>query len=179
MGGSGSTRWGKGRLPPMVVEDCKWTLDADLFHRAGLFRPPIRVPESAWLSWEDGASIGCTLERDSGGGGIMLGLAFTKGPQNINQTILLQATRLYSVGLRWWFTCPLLCKRRARRLYIPPGRAEYGCRLCHSLTHDCRRHGYNSRSRMNRLLARHSAMSIEEVRMGMSVLRKLRKDRNS
>ena len=171
MGGSGSTRWGKGRFPPMVVEDCKWTLDADLFHRAGLFRPPIRVPESAWVSWEGGASIACTLERDSAGG-IMLGLAFTKGTENVYQTILLQATRLYSGGLRWWFTCPLLCKRRVRRLYIPPGRAEFGCRDCHELTHDCRRHGYNSRSRMNKLLARHSSMSIDEIRMGMSVLRK-------
>ena len=171
MGGSGSTRWGRFRPPPMVVEDCRWTLDADYFHRAGVFGPPICAPYSGRIFWMDGASIAFTLESD-GASGIMLTLLFARGEHINNQTILLQCTGLYSGGLRWWFTCPYLCKRRVRKLYLMHGHSEYGCRNCHGLTHDCRRRGYNSRSRINTLLAREYGRSIQEVRKRMSALRK-------
>ena len=153
------------------MEDCRWTLDADYFHRAGLFRPPIRLPQSGTITWKDNAVIAWTLESDRAAG-IMLTLSFVKGEHINNQTILLQCAHLFSGGLRWWFTCPSFCKRRVRKLYMQPEKAEYGCRICRGLTHSCRRRGYNSRSRMNRLIAHATGRRIEEVRKGMSELRK-------
>jgi hypothetical protein len=59
--------------------------------------------------------------------------------------VRLQATPTNFHGQRWWFTCPLgydgvACKRRVRKLHLPPGSRYFGCRLCHNLTYNsCRR----------------------------------------
>ena len=55
-------------------------------------------------------------------------------------SIPLQTTRPYLGGVRWWFTCPLViagvpCKRRIRKLYLPPGAKYFGCRHCYRLTY--------------------------------------------
>jgi hypothetical protein len=46
-------------------------------------------------------------------------------------------------GCRWWLRCPAILGaggfcRRARKLYLPPGRRVFGCRTCHGLTYACR-----------------------------------------
>ena len=50
------------------------------------------------------------------------------------QVIPLQSTRPHFGGSRWWFACPG-CKKRCKKLYMPPGKCEFGCRLCHNLTY--------------------------------------------
>ena len=52
--------------------------------------------------------------------------------------IFVDKTRPNFGGARWWFQCPT-CRRRVRKLFIPPRRRYFGCRNCHRLT-------YNSRS---------------------------------
>jgi hypothetical protein len=42
-------------------------------------------------------------------------------------------------GRRLWFLCPFrrsdgTCRRRIRKLYLPPGENFFGCRWCHDLT---------------------------------------------
>jgi hypothetical protein len=72
--------------------------------------------------------------------------------EDVSFPIRLQTTSPYIGGVRWWFTCPLIvggvpCKRRVRKLYLPPGTRYFGCRHCHRLTyrssqkaHECERY---------------------------------------
>ena len=44
-------------------------------------------------------------------------------------------------GVRYWFRCPVKhdgkpCGRRVKKLYLPPGKEVFGCRLCHDLTYE-------------------------------------------
>jgi hypothetical protein len=43
-------------------------------------------------------------------------------------------------GRRYWLICPLFrdgiaCRRRVRKLFLPPGGRYFGCRTCHDLTY--------------------------------------------
>lgn len=175
MGGRGSTRWGY-REPRPIVEDCRCTLDTDHFHSAGLFTPPLTLPQSGALFWQAPASMTFTLESNSAEG-VVLTLIYALGDKPIHLPILLQQTHLPSGGLRWWFTCPISCNRRVRKLYLPPGRTVYGCRHCYDLTHFCRRRGYTSEYRMCRLIGAQTGKSLEDVKKGRTVLRRVRSHR--
>ena len=44
-------------------------------------------------------------------------------------------------GVRWWFICPLVgdgiaCRRRVKKLFLPPGEVYFGCRACYGLTYE-------------------------------------------
>jgi len=59
--------------------------------------------------------------------------------QKVNLLIQLVPTTPNYGGKRWWFICPLFknnipCKRRAGKLYLPPGILYLGCRQCCDLT---------------------------------------------
>ena len=69
----------------------------------------------------------------------------SSSPRNYEYTISLQTTKPHLGGLRWWFTCPL-CRRRAQKLYHPPGGDRFGCRDCHKLTYASRSHDPLERS---------------------------------
>jgi hypothetical protein len=51
--------------------------------------------------------------------------------------VLPKTTRPHMGGLRWWFTCPL-CRRRVRKLFLPPRASYFGCRFCHALSYASR-----------------------------------------
>jgi len=60
--------------------------------------------------------------------------------EDIDEPVRLQTTCPHWGGVRWWFTCPLVvdgtsCRRRVRKLYLPPGGRYFGCRHCHDLTY--------------------------------------------
>src|SRR5271168_2772237 len=53
-----------------------------------------------------------------------------------DEPILLTSTVPNFGGTRWWFICPLIedgvaCKRRVKRLFLPPGEVYFGCRACY------------------------------------------------
>lgn len=53
----------------------------------------------------------------------------------------LHRTRPPYGGIRWWFGCPR-CARRCGKLYLPPDRPDFACRICHRLRYvvqDCGR----------------------------------------
>jgi hypothetical protein len=50
------------------------------------------------------------------------------------QIARLEITHPHFGGVRWWFSCPQ-CAKRCKKLYLPPGQWEVGCRLCHRLTY--------------------------------------------
>jgi hypothetical protein len=69
--------------------------------------------------------------------------------QSAGQAIYLCGSRCIGQGRRFWFTC--VCRRSAGILYLPPGTAEFRCRLCYNLTYrSCQRskpHGWVSSRR--------------------------------
>jgi hypothetical protein len=57
------------------------------------------------------------------------------------EPILLSSTVPNFGGVRWWFICPLIedglaCKRRVKKLFLPPGETYFGCRACYRLTYE-------------------------------------------
>lgn len=60
--------------------------------------------------------------------------------EDVRIPIRLEATPTNFNGQRWWFECPLIiggvaCRRRAGKLYLPPGARYFGCRVCHDLSY--------------------------------------------
>jgi hypothetical protein len=60
--------------------------------------------------------------------------------EDVKIPVRLEATPTQFGGRRWWFICPLIvrgiaCRRRAGKLYLPPGAKYFGCRKCHDLTY--------------------------------------------
>src|SRR6267378_1754068 len=58
-----------------------------------------------------------------------------------HEPILLTSTIPNFGGVRWWFICPLIedgvaCKRRVKKLFLPPGETYFGCRACYNLTYE-------------------------------------------
>ena|SRR5260370_19481903 len=57
------------------------------------------------------------------------------------EPILLSSTVPNFGGVRWWFICPLIedglaCKRRVKKLFLPPSETYFGCRACYRLTYE-------------------------------------------
>lgn len=72
------------------------------------------------------------------GGAPELSLSFAVNGASVAQRIHLAATRPRFGGARWWFVCPVT-GRRARVLFLPPGRSRFGSRLAYRLTYQSRR----------------------------------------
>jgi hypothetical protein len=53
--------------------------------------------------------------------------------RSAGQWIYLSGSRCIGRRRRFWFTC--VCRRSAGILYLPPGTAEFRCRLCCNLTY--------------------------------------------
>ena len=144
MGGPGSGRWAL-HDKKTTVEECL-PLDANKLARDGMIS---RSPGGGLLVWtstrtgEQTASAG--YRREVIEGIVVFRLLYTVTGRdgqklNVDEPIVLQTTRPPIGGLRWWFTCPHMvdgrpCRRRAGKLYLPPGRRYFGCRHCHDLTY--------------------------------------------
>jgi hypothetical protein len=64
----------------------------------------------------------------------VLRLCYQMGQRSVDQLVEFSVTRPFFGGLRLWFACPA-CGRGARKLFLPPGGTEFGCRRCHGLTY--------------------------------------------
>ena len=147
MGSWGSGRWGKHRKAT-TVEDCR-VLDLGEFARKGAL-VPWDAGSVSWLRGEEVvASIGYTVRP--AGNGLILQLSYRwtragEAGKDVELPIRLETTPLHFGGRRWWGNCPLVvngqaCNRRVGKLYLPPGRRDFGCRPCHDLTYtSCQQH---------------------------------------
>lgn len=62
--------------------------------------------------------------------------------RQIDQRVQLTITNCNYGGVRYWFICPLECKKRIGVLYLHNN--EFGCRQCHNLTYRSKNMGRNS-----------------------------------
>jgi hypothetical protein len=143
MGGYGSGRW-RWHSKKDIVEDCR-ILDVNRWTREGILR--VGVQKFGGWRWchhvtgEESSSIGYELNTtEMAFSWVRLYYTFTRTQEQVDYTVMLQTTPLYSGGIRWWFTCPLKadgrsCLRRISKLYLPPGGRYFGCRHCYNLTY--------------------------------------------
>jgi hypothetical protein len=154
MGGFGS---GERTNKKMTVEACL-QLDASLLIQQGAIRQ--RGICRGELSWSNSVgrilsvrySSQCTAEER-----ILCLTAKVEADgseQPLLEPIVLTSTATNFGGQRWWFVCPLrrdgvACKRRVRKLYLPPGAEYFGCRTCYDLTYES---AQSNDDRINRLM---------------------------
>jgi hypothetical protein len=121
MGGSGSGRESFRR----TVEECLvFSLSAML--RDGQLTEHESTQVLAWEGWQGVTRYRLTVEIWPIDSGLLFQL------QETHQIITLQASALRFGGRRWWFDCPK-CERRCAKLYLPPHRDEFACRICYNL----------------------------------------------
>src|SRR5947207_2306502 len=123
MGGFGSNR-NRGSVRRKTVEEC-FILPAPRTRRN-----PGALRWGRWVWPRYGFSVDYT-----GRGGASLVLTFAALGARRVQVVELAATPANLGGLRWWFRCPG-CSRRSGRLYLPPRRYLFLCRLCHDLSYE-------------------------------------------
>ena len=140
MGGYGSGRWGWHTKKHTVEKS--WALDVGALLREGTLAPGVtRTGEWRWhnpRTNETLASVGFNLCAEDRGGWLRLFYTVTRagGKVDADYRIPLVTTVPHFGGLRWWFTCPgEACRRRVRRLYLPPRGTYFLCRTCHDLTY--------------------------------------------
>src|SRR5262252_4703967 len=134
----GRRRW-SDRL---TVEECD-CLDATQLRRTGLFDAGSGASVTAQLSGRTGKEAQLQIWLKAGLNGPP-SLFFCQTVADSSQRVYimeLAVSRCNFGGLRYWFVCPLNvdgvpCRRRARVLYLPPGRPSFGCRACYNLTYD-------------------------------------------
>lgn len=145
MGGQGSGSWYRWNKKGTVNDGL--SLDINKLVRDGLIMRDYAAGSLRWQNTHTGeetASIGFILEP-LGEDGLTMRLHYTRTKrngekENLNYSIVLQATRPNYGGRRYWFTCPLTvngwpCRRRVGKLYLPPGGKYFGCRHCYNLTY--------------------------------------------
>jgi hypothetical protein len=126
MGGFLSTRWGDHHKRG-VVEECRLVIDAHEVARQGG-----RRTDRFWDGQRLLPIYYCIEEvpEDADSMQVAIDLA---GRAEI-QVARLESTHPHFGGVRWWFSCPQ-CARRCRKLYLPRGQWDLGCRSCHNLTY--------------------------------------------
>jgi hypothetical protein len=137
VGGHGSGRW-HDHEKATAVEDCLF-LDTALLCRDRLLQ---RRSAEGRFDWRDSSdrivqSANFILEHDATPNGPRLLVFFVaaEGPSAlVRGQIFLKASRPQFGGQRWWFICPR-CSGLARKLFMPLGKAWFGCRRCHKLTY--------------------------------------------
>jgi hypothetical protein len=123
------------RVRKALVEDaCQLSLSR--------VREAIATRHSVLLVRRPGAAeplrVGLTLVEGSYGPAV--NIAYEVQGEAVTYALRLVAIRQH-FGMRPLFACPLLtqdrtpCSRRARALYLPPGRRYFGCVRCHGLTY--------------------------------------------
>jgi len=157
MGGLGSGDWSR--------PDKKPTVEESLAVMMGDFRGRVHPHSAGTFTWTWAAgtksSIGYSVTWETGGPTITLHYRW-RDSEDVRIPIRLQTTPTQFKGERWWFTCPLIvssvaCKRRASKLYLPPGARYFGCRKCHGLTYrSCQESHYAQRllARLERISTR-------------------------
>ena len=141
MGGYESGRWG-WHWKKTTVEECL-QLDMAQLNREGMLSWDLRWLGTWRWTYADGATCSISLEVDTTDRArpwVRLFYTDKRKGQDVDYRVMLQTTRPYFGGWRWWFTCPLVvngqpCKRRVRKLYLPPGGLYFGCRHCYDLTY--------------------------------------------
>jgi hypothetical protein len=125
-----------------TVEDCL-SIDTVALSRQGLTRPG-SVTFGAW-HWDSiRYSINMTAPH------VRLHYRLQTG-EHIDYCVHLVSTSPNYGGLRWWFICPAMvagtaCRRRVRKLYLPPWGSGFACRQCCQLTYTSQREGDMSRA---------------------------------
>jgi hypothetical protein len=128
-----------------AVEECREVAVSDLAG-GGPLRPGVQ--HRGGLAWSRGGAVifalGYALDTaDPAAAAVRLRYASAAG-EEIDEVFRLEVTRPNYGGVRFWFTCPG-CRRRRRKLYLPPGGRRFRCRPCHDLTYtSCREsHAYD------------------------------------
>jgi hypothetical protein len=138
MGGCGSGRW-QLHTKATTVEYCR-ELDLGQLARSGAF-VPWHTGSLRWLRGdEETSSIGYTVHPVGADLLLVLSYTFTATKQAVEESVLLENMPMRFGGVRWWGRCPLVvegrhCRRRVRKLYLPPGGRYFGCRSCYRLTY--------------------------------------------
>jgi hypothetical protein len=144
MGGGFSGRW-RCHTKATAVEWCR-CLDVNQWVRKGGLKAGLWLT-GAWRWYRDAtcqeqlAAIGYELNTlDMASPWVRLFYTFTNTGERLDYCVDLQTTQPNFGGVRWWFSCPIsvdgrACRRRAAKLYLPPGGRYYGCRHCHRLTY--------------------------------------------
>lgn len=137
----------------LTVEECRIHLSTVALCSAGAFRLPAGTSWTVSSTLSNGSSLGslrleiradwrgphlfvCRLVLASGG----------KLPTGNGQIIRLTTTRPHFGGQRFWFVCE--CRRRAGRLYLPPGEMVFRCRVCNDLTYASAQEHNTQRAKM-------------------------------
>lgn len=135
MGGFGSGNFGARCASKTTVEEC-------LRLEFSMFPSVIVSGRSYWFvcDYLVGDDLRIEAEAEDVGASQCLHLKLYKGDHRSKQTIQIS----WPERQRRWFCCPLFqdgqpCNRRSGTLYLPPGRAQFGCRGCYDLTYESRR----------------------------------------
>lgn len=139
-----SFRSGYKHCPRVRVEACL-TLSAARLQTLGVLRPDFTGTRRVVWENQDGYNIaGGVWEIDVQtfpfNGRIAI---VAPGEPHPLHSLSVSTTTLPRGGIRWWFECPLRCRRRGMidcckrvgKLYLPPRQYEFGCRECHELTY--------------------------------------------
>lgn len=176
MGGYGSGRW-RWHNKKTTVEECL-TLDVRKLARNGMLANTAGSGLLVWANVRTGDQAATArYQRDVVGDALVFRLIYTVAQANgekrdVTEPIVLQTTASRIGGRRWWFTCPLLvsgrpCRRRAGKLFLPPGGRRFGCRRCYDLTYaSCQEsHRYD---RLFRTLATETGLHEDVVKRVLS-----------
>ena len=141
MGGHGSGRWGHYSRRA-TTRECR-VLDTFSLAREGILRGG--VCESSVLKWINinYGELRWTIQvevdtRASVDPTIRLKYTVMRTGEQFDYPVYLKTTVPTYGGLKWWFTCPLTCGRRVRKLFIAPGSNHFSCRHCHDLSYASR-----------------------------------------
>lgn len=125
MGGSGSTRWG-GLSRRCTVEESL---------RVGIKQiDPRSIAGPRW-QWNRMQGVNVKFGEAIGTRRTLV-ISLTERPDLGDQDVVVEAISMRFGGVRWWFLCPMCCRRR-RYIYLPlVARARrWGCQRCHGLKH--------------------------------------------
>jgi hypothetical protein len=166
----------------VVVEDCR-SLDANRWAREKILAAGVH--HSGGWQWyggrtrEQGSAIGYEVNTlDPAAPWLRLRYTFAATGQAVDYTIRLSVTYPRFGGLRWWFHCPLLargspCRRRVRKLYLPPLGRYFGCRHCHELTYTSCQESHKH-DRLFRFMAANMGWDFDTVKRVMNSIGKRR-----
>jgi hypothetical protein len=135
MGGYGSTRW-LGQQTRLDT-DGLLKLDIRVLRRQGALQPGA-LSNQTWTRWGECVGMVNTFTSHSGGALILSYIIVRDGraPEDIRETVILEATPCIFGGKRTWFRCPG-CSSRRSGLFSVEGR--FRCRRCHDLAYTATR----------------------------------------